>query len=551
MKKNSLFIRLIVVIMLIVNSFGVVYGQFFNGANDPIGNIDRTGRVSIGSADFPTGLQFLVTGGNIGQRQSTGVTFGGTNQGDLWTAIGGNPGIPNLPGLYGLKHQWGQYAINFQLQARSTTNPDSQVKDAVIAWNSSNGSGFGNSDLRIGNIDGANNFLPRMTFLDNGNIGIGTSSPSVKFAVEGNTGSLTSPLTSFRKTNTVSGSNDNYAVSVNDPDLNTELLYLGTVKVNSFGIFRHALISSNGANVQLRLGTTSGTNFTPSIIILPRNQISGESVAITSPVSISSDATFSSAIDVLSATFNGTIRPRLDNAFSLGQPSLRWNTIFASNGVIQTSDKREKDNIKQLNYGLEHLKKLKPVSFKWKARPEEGITVGLIAQEVKEIIPEVVYDPATVIEKDAEGKTIKPDPNAPMGIRYSDLIPVLINAIKELNQKVEEQSELIAAIEEASGVSLDAQSTKGVSSNGIKLFQNIPNPSNQSTVINYFLPESIQQARLIIYDMNGDQKLSKSLTQKGDGSITISGGELNQGMYFYVLIADGQVSKTLRMIISN
>lgn len=478
-------VNMVVAIMLTLCAYSTASGQFFNGTNNTTSDIDRTGRVSIGSSTFSTGLQFLVTNGNIGQRQTTGVTFGGTSQGDLWTAIGGNPGVPNLPGLYGLKHQWGQYAINFQLQARSTTNPDTKIKDAVIAWNSSNGSGFGNGDLIIGNIGASNNFIPRMTFTDAG---------------------LSSIPGSLRVDNGLTVFN---TMSADNTTLTGGLLTPGRLTLNP------------------RIGSGSPSAF----------------------LEVNSGFTSGAALICGGLSFI----PSGDNVRSLGVSGNRWSSVFAANGVIQTSDRREKENIQTLNYGLDHIVKLKPVTFKWKNGSEKGKIVGLIAQDVKEVIPEVVYDPATDIQKDAEGKAIAPDPNAPMGIRYSDLIPVLINAIKELNQIVEQQQETISQIKSEIGISenLVNGSTSLSTSKQLTVYQNTPNPSDESTIINYYVPETVQSAKLIIFNMNGDQKINRVLTNKGAGSVTISRSDLNPGMYFYLLIGDGQSTRTMRMIISN
>ena len=57
-----------------------------------------------------------------------------------------------------------------------------------------------------------------------------------------------------------------------------------------------------------------------------------------------------------------------------------------------TSDVLFKKNIKNHNYGLDAVNNLKPREFNWKrnTRPQ-GKQVGFIAQEVEEIIPEVVH----------------------------------------------------------------------------------------------------------------------------------------------------------------
>lgn len=89
------------------------------------------------------------------------------------------------------------------------------------------------------------------------------------------------------------------------------------------------------------------------------------------------------------------------------------------------SDKRLKENIKPTNYGLNELLELNPVEFKWKEK--EGKEIGLIAQEVEEVVPEVIK----------ENKRINDD-TLYKQVDYEKLVPVLINSIKELNERIKQ-----------------------------------------------------------------------------------------------------------------
>ena len=86
------------------------------------------------------------------------------------------------------------------------------------------------------------------------------------------------------------------------------------------------------------------------------------------------------------------------------------------------SDERLKENIVPLEKGLEEIEKIKTYTFNYKDRPEDTLP-GVIAQEIEKILPEVVYD----IEM--EDDTYK-------AVRYQQIVPVLIEAIKELSDKV-------------------------------------------------------------------------------------------------------------------
>ena len=110
----------------------------------------------------------------------------------------------------------------------------------------------------------------------------------------------------------------------------------------------------------------------------------------------------------------------------IGSASYRWDDIYATNGVIQTSDSRLKENIDDLQYGLEDVMKLKPVTFNWIDKPEKGTKIGFLAQELNMVIKEAVYE-------DEEGKTDI------LGVNYADLVPVLTKAIQEQQIEIEKE----------------------------------------------------------------------------------------------------------------
>ncbi len=81
--------------------------------------------------------------------------------------------------------------------------------------------------------------------------------------------------------------------------------------------------------------------------------------------------------------------------------------------------------------------------------------------------------------------------------------------------------------------------------------QNIPNTFTASTEIRYYLPDNAGDATIYIYNMQGSQIASYPINHTGHGSITINGGELNPGMYFYTLIAGDAEVDTKRMILTE
>lgn len=139
---------------------------------------------------------------------------------------------------------------------------------------------------------------------------------------------------------------------------------------------------------------------------------------------------------------NSHIRPITDNSRDLGSSSFRWNEVYSTNGVIQTSDRRLKANIKQTNYGLDEVLQLNAVSFNWKDDPEENVRIGLIAQEILPLMPELVKTQEYVVsEKNPDQKELVSIDK--LGVNYSALIPVLIKAIQEQQKEIDELKAII------------------------------------------------------------------------------------------------------------
>ena len=124
------------------------------------------------------------------------------------------------------------------------------------------------------------------------------------------------------------------------------------------------------------------------------------------------------------------------------------NSVGKDAGTIvgtQTSDSRLKQNLRACDHGLAEVLQLEPMFFEFIDKPEVA-QAGFVAQQVRDIIPEAVYDtgntliPYELIDPEDEEKGYKPNPseNEPtvLAMDYAKLIPALVNAIKELEAKV-------------------------------------------------------------------------------------------------------------------
>ena len=90
--------------------------------------------------------------------------------------------------------------------------------------------------------------------------------------------------------------------------------------------------------------------------------------------------------------FNENIIPVSDNGWSNGNSTNRWTAVWAVDGTINTSDARDKTNVRDLNYGMKEIMQLHPVKFNWKNNADAGDKLGVIAQEIQKVLPEVVRD---------------------------------------------------------------------------------------------------------------------------------------------------------------
>lgn len=89
------------------------------------------------------------------------------------------------------------------------------------------------------------------------------------------------------------------------------------------------------------------------------------------------------------------------------------------------SDKTLKKNIKEYQGGLGAILKLNPVTYEWK-KGREGVEIGLIAQEVEEVVPQVVREQQRMDE--GIYKTVD----------YEKLVAVLIDAVQDQQKQIDE-----------------------------------------------------------------------------------------------------------------
>ncbi|MBL4648872.1 MAG: tail fiber domain-containing protein [Aureispira sp.] len=221
------------------------------------------------------------------------------------------------------------------------------------------------------------------------------------------------------------------------------------------------------------------------------------------------------------------------------------HTAMASHSTY--SDKRLKQNINTLNYGLETLMQLNPVSYEWNpaaytkltsqkelSKNFQGTQVGFIAQEVEALIPEVV-------------KEVK---DGYKSLEYHNLTAVIVQAVKEQQTIIEAQKlaieELSQQVEQLKNqtTNVDALDLERV----FTLEQNRPNPFTNSTSIKYSTPEN---AQLLITNLEGKTMQSIALYAGENRVIEVSAQELHNGIYIYSIVVEGELKLSKRFVVAK
>jgi hypothetical protein len=138
-------------------------------------------------------------------------------------------------------------------------------------------------------------------------------------------------------------------------------------------------------------------------------------------------------ISRLQVSAEGHLLPDSYGDLLLGDQDHPWAEVHALGGVVTTSDGRHKHDVTTLPHGLAEVSALRPVAFTWADGPDDGTHYGLIAQEVREVLPDLVSG------DDGAGGAL--------GLNYGELVPVLVKAIQEQQNEIDTQAEQITALE--------------------------------------------------------------------------------------------------------
>ncbi|WP_261512727.1 T9SS type A sorting domain-containing protein [Chryseobacterium paludis] len=149
------------------------------------------------------------------------------------------------------------------------------------------------------------------------------------------------------------------------------------------------------------------------------------------------------------------------------------------------------------------------------------------------------------------GRALVVDPNG--NVMVSNTALNKMGASDETIQKLEDRiTTLENTVEELKQLLLNKNSITDVSLSDVPtLGQNVPNPTKNETSIRYYLPKDVKTASLEIYSISGQLVKSVPLREKGNGTIRLSGSDLQSGTYVYKMTADGKVTDAKKLIMQD
>jgi len=252
-------------------------------------------------------------------------------------------------------------------------------------------------------------------------------------------------------------------------------------------------------------------------------------------------------------------------------------TAYLANPAIVTSDQMFKTNIDSIQSAINIVKQLKPVTFDYdqsyssRFNFPSGRNYGFIAQDVEQVIPELVKNSIAPATTDSLGNLIYS--SLPYkSLNYQGIIPVLTKAIQEQQAQIASKDSAINSLNDRltalencinalnlcgnpqainqnnNSMNTTAMPVELSDAQAIVLEQNVPNPFAEQTTINYFLPENVIKAQMLFYNAQGKLIQSVELSQKGKGSINVFAQDLSSGIYTYTLVTDGKIVETKKMV---
>jgi hypothetical protein len=271
---------------------------------------------------------------------------------------------------------------------------------------------------------------PTLVVANNGNVGIGTANPTSTLDINSNVSGYSANISIMFRNGY--GSTFGFvqkagAGSYHGITQAGDTLLLSFDQGNSVTGANGIIIASWNQTAALRIGTTTsqfngnlGINVAAPNAPLHVIGVATSGLSGNPPMSLINSSFSSVRWDIGPNTNGDHVIFYNNNGAWLGRgnPGAGWNL---------QSDLRLKDEIESMTNCLDKITALRPVSYRWKYNMDSPYkSFGLIAQEAKDVIPEMV----NALQDSTHGEIY--------GITYTTCIPILIGAVKEVSSTVVE-----------------------------------------------------------------------------------------------------------------
>ena len=407
--------------------------------------------------------------------------------------------------------------------------------------------------------------------------------------------------------NTANGSNALYnnTIGYHNTANGTYALYNNTEGNYNAATGANALYNNTEGNYNaatgvyaLRLNTTGFYNTANGVSALLSNTTGNGNTGVGFVANVST-GTFNNA----TAIGNAAIVNASDKVV-IGQ-SIAGTVIGGYANWSNLSDGRFKEEVKEDVPGMAFISQLRPVTYvvnvdklqkhitaqmpdsvaeRYYPSPEQialakaDIRTGFIAQEVEAAAQKIRYT--------FDGVNAPTNPTDNYSLEYAGFVPSMVKGMQEQQQVIEQltidneqmkkdneqvkkdNEQLKSENQEIKGELADlkalvnqllaqnnptksSETTHSISLSAARLGQNYPNPLDNQTTIEYYLPSETANARLEVMTLEGKVITSLALSASGEGKVSLETRNLASGSYLYRLLINEEVIDSKKMSIQH
>jgi len=413
----------------------------------------------------------------------------------------------------------------------------------MFSTGASNTEGVGKLLFHDGNADAV-----RMVIDNNGNVGIGDTNPLSNLTL-GNNSMFGTTL--GLKNSSVGG---NSWTMFSTGASNTE--GVGKLLFHDGNADAVRMVIDNNGNVGI--GTTApltDLHIKQSTFNTSTSGLRLESNATTDYWTIANFTNGGGAFKNLEFFYNGAFIGAIDAATGAYVDGVAFHDPN-SNSDSRNSKIQTMDNV------LNKVKRLKPSTKKLTQGRNAPKAWGFVAEEVAALFPEItpeiagkkgiIYDYFGILAIKAIQE--QQEIIERKGKATDELKAQLQNQENQINDQQQQINELKALVEKLL-VQKEENPTVGNHELQLKkapaLNQNQPNPFYENTLVDYFIPADVKNAKIQVTAVDGKVIGIINIPEVGKGQVTIKASTYPSGTYYYSLILDGQIIETKQMVLTR